>query len=93
MSTKEELEIIADEIIGYSDGSFNIEWGEEYTALSLEEQNQVDEMVFEVIDNCDACGWYFIWDSMETHSDGECYCWRCYEDKLEENEEDEDNED
>jgi hypothetical protein len=85
----EKLSIIADEIIGHSDGSFNIEWGEEYGALSPEEQGEVDALVFDTIGNCNSCGWHFTYDSMETHADGECYCWRCYEDVITEDEENE----
>ena len=87
MTRKEELELIANEIIGYSDGAYDIAWGEEYKALTLEERQIVEDYVFEVIGTCDSCGWNFTLDSMELHSDGQCYCWRCYEDKIEEDEE------
>jgi len=88
----EKLSIIADEIIAYSVGSFNIEWGEAYEALTPEEQSEVETLVFDTIGNCGGCGWNFTYDSMETHADGEPYCWRCYEDVIgeEEGEEDED---
>ena len=78
----DKLTTIADEIIGYTDGAFNIEWSEEYNALTPEEQQQVADMVFDAIGECGGCGWHFTYDSMETHSDGECYCWRCYEDVI-----------
>jgi predicted Zn-ribbon and HTH transcriptional regulator len=79
----EKIQTIADEIIGYSDGSFNIEWGEEYTALTIEEQREVKELVYDSIGNCNDCGWHFNFDSMETHADGQSYCWQCYEDVIE----------
>ena len=84
-----KLNLIADKIIGYSEGAFHIEWSEEYEALSFEEQAKVEDMVFDVIGNCNGCGWNFTRDSLNTHSDGECYCYRCYEDILEEDEESE----
>ena len=83
----DKIQTIADEIIAYSDGSFNIEWDEAYEALTPEEQSEVETLVFDVIGNCNSCGWHFTWDSMETHNDGECYCWHCYEDKIGEDEE------
>ena len=43
----------------------------------------VEELVYASIGNCNECGWNFTYDSMETHADGECYCWRCYEDVIE----------
>jgi hypothetical protein len=92
LTMNEKLTAIADEIIGYSDGSFYIAWGEEYTALTPEEQSEVDTIVYDSIGNCNECGWNFTYDSMETHSDGESYCWHCYEDVIE-REEGEDNED
>lgn len=88
----EKLTAIADEIIGYSDGAFNIAWTENYESLTPEEQEEVSEAVYAEIYSCDGCGWNFHVDNMETHADGECYCWRCYEDVIE-REEDEDNED
>jgi hypothetical protein len=85
----EKLTAIADEIIGYSDGAFHIAWSESYEALTPEEQAQVQEAVYDEIYSCDGCGWNFYVDSMETHSDGQCYCWRCYEDVIAEDEENE----
>jgi hypothetical protein len=85
----EKLTAIADEIIGYSDGAYDIAWGASYEALTPEEQAEVQNVVYEEIRSCDSCGWNFTIDSMENHADGESYCWRCYEDVLEtEDEED-----
>jgi hypothetical protein len=83
----EKLTAIADEIIAYSDGAFHIAWSESYEALTPEEQSEVATIVYDSIGNCNDCGWHFDFDSMETHSDGECYCWRCYEDVIAEDEE------
>jgi len=82
----DKLNLIADEIIEYSDGTFHIAWNEEYEALTPEEQQQVQDEVYKEIGNCDCCGWNFTIDSMEYVENGEYYCWRCYED-LEEEEE------
>ena len=83
-----KIERIADEIIYSSDGSFNIEWGEEYDELSLEERGEVENIVYDNIANCDGCGWNFMIDHLEQHSDdGGCYCWQCYQDKIDEEEE------
>lgn len=83
------IERIANEIIEYSDGAFHIEWGEEYENLTIEERQEVDAIVYDNIANCDGCGWNFIIDALEQHSDGGCYCWGCYQDNLDEEEEDE----
>lgn len=83
------IERIANEIIEYSDGAFHIEWGEEYENLTIEEQQEVEAIVYYTIANCDGCGWNFIIDALEQHSDGGCYCWGCYQDNLDEEEEDE----
>ena len=45
----DQIERIADEIIGYSDGAFHIQWSEEYQALTLEEQHEVDAIVYDNI--------------------------------------------
>jgi hypothetical protein len=86
----EILERIADEIIAYSDGSFRKAWSEEYDELTLEEQGKVEQIVFDNIANCDGCGWNFIIDALEQHSDGQCYCWQCYQDVVEEEDENND---
>jgi len=83
----DKIQTIADEIIAYSDGSFNIEWGEAYEALTPEEQSEVAQIVNDNIANCDGCGWNFLIESLQQHSDGQCYCWRCYEDVIGEDEE------
>lgn len=89
--TKTELDAIADEIINYSDGSFYMEWGEEFEALNEADQKYVEDQVYAAIGNCSLCGWHFTSDSMDVHdSDGEPYCWRCYEEVTAEEEEDED---
>jgi formylmethanofuran dehydrogenase subunit E len=89
MKTRNKLEAIADEIIGYSSGSFNIGYSEAYEELTPEEQTKVDGIVNEAVGNCDECGWYWMYEDMERHSDGGCYCWQCYKDVLDREEEDE----
>jgi len=89
VKTREELRTIADEIIGYSDGSFHMEYSDEYDALTPEEQAVVDDIVNTEIGNCEACGWHWTYDNMEQHSDGAHYCWECYRDVLAEEEDEE----
>lgn len=73
----EKLEVIAQEIIGHADGSYEIDYPDEYQELSLEEHAKVDDMVFAEIGNCDMCGWYFNYENLETvHGHGEL-CWAC----------------
>lgn len=82
-----DLESIANEIIGYSDGAFHIGYTEEYEALSIEDRTTVDDMVQEEIGSCDGCGWNFHRDSMDHFPDsGEELCWRCAEERYEEEE-------
>ena len=88
----DKLELIADEIIGYSDGAFHIAWSESYEELTPEEQQKVADMVFDAIENCARCGWNFHIESMAYVGEDQHYCWRCYED-LEEEEEAESYED
>lgn len=81
----DKLATIADEIIENSDGTFHIEWGEEFDTLTLEERREVENIVYDNIADCDSCGWNFSIDHLEQHSDdGGCYCWRCYQDKIDE---------
>jgi hypothetical protein len=82
----DKLGLIADEIIGYSSGSLNIEWTEEYDQLTYEEQLKVQELVYDEIEDCSGCGWNFHNEELEQYSDGEGYCWSCYQ-EIEESEE------
>ena len=86
---KTKLEEIADEIISYADGAFEIPWGEAFVLLTPEEKNDVEQMVYEAIANCDCCGWNFNLESLDEHDSG-LLCWRCYEDAVAEDEESED---
>lgn len=90
----DKLAAIVDEAIDYSDGSFHIQWPEGYEKLTPEEQREVQDAVYSEISDCEGCGWHFHIESMETHADGQSYCWRCYEDVIktesEEGEEDAD---
>lgn len=86
------LEEIAQSIIGYSDGSFHIEWGEDYENLSLDDQHKVEHMVLEEIASCDGCGWHFHVTNLEQYVDtGEVLCSNCMDDKESEMENDDEN--
>jgi hypothetical protein len=75
------IEEIADEVIRMSDGSFYVEWGEDYSALSLDNQAKVEEIVWQEIDSCACCGWHFNVNSMSGHDDAEgLVCDSCYND-------------
>lgn len=91
MKTEEELVKMAEDIAGNSDGSYHIEWGEEYDALEANQRQKVEDMVWDQIQSCGSCGWNFIIDSMvdSKHFDGELVCWRCSEDESYDPEEDE----
>jgi hypothetical protein len=83
------IDEIAEDIITMSDGSFYVEWGEDYSALSLDDQAKVEEIVWQEIDSCACCGWHFNNNHLSSHdnADGQV-CDSCYND-LEEAEEDE----
>lgn len=84
------LEEIAEDIVADADGVYEIPWGEKYQALTREKKGLVEQMVWESVDSCACCGWYFSRDHLSSHdaSDGEV-CWKCYDDLDEEQEEDE----
>lgn len=86
----ELIEQIADDIIGYSDGSFNMYQPEEYDTLTAEEKHAVDEIVNNEIWQCAICGWNWHVNNLE-HSPrlGESVCHYCWDD-AEHNEEEED---
>lgn len=87
------LERIANDIIGYSDGSYHVEWGEEYEKLSSEDQLKVQELVWAEIDSCSDCGWHFMVDSMEYNEDaGELLCFTCASNREANNIDEEDEE-
>ena len=84
------LEEIAQDIIGYADGAFSIEWSEDYEKLSEDDQRLVEDMVHEEISNCDHCGWHFSTHSMESGVlSGDWLCYKCAQDEEEEADEDE----
>ena len=88
----EKLELIAEDIIGHSDGTFDIYWSEDFLALSDEEQKQVEDVVNEHIHACEYCGWYWHTNNLEYHFRAEgSVCHYCYT-HLDE-EEDEEQED
>lgn len=85
------LEEIAQDIIGWSSGSFYMEWGEDFEQLEEPARSQVEDMVNEEIASCDCCGWNWHVESMEHFDDtGESLCWKCADDRLTEEEGDED---
>jgi hypothetical protein len=88
------LEEIANEIIAGSDGSFYMEWGDHFERLEEPARSQVEDMVNEAITSCDGCGWHWHVESMEHFDDsGETLCYKCADDRYNEEEEDEDDED
>lgn len=88
------LEEIANEIIAGSDGSFYLDWGDDFERLEEPARTQVEDMVNEAITSCDCCGWHWSTESMEHFEDsGETLCWKCADDRLTEEEEDESDED
>lgn len=83
------LDEIAHEIIEGSDGSYNVEWGEDYAALDFADRERVEAMVWEEIASCDGCGWHFHLEQLEQHFEsGDSLCWRCHSDREEAKEED-----
>jgi hypothetical protein len=85
------VEEIADDIIGYADGAFSIDWGEDFEKLSDADQRKVEDMVNQEISNCDHCGWHFSNQNMETGVlSGDWLCYSCAgteEDEANEDEE------
>jgi hypothetical protein len=86
----EKLAIMAEEIISYADGSFHLDYPDEYHELTLEDQAKVDELVYEQIGNCDLCGWNFNYENLETVDGHGELCWACASNVDEEDESDED---
>lgn len=87
------LEEIAQDIIAGSDGSFYMEWGDDFARLEEPARSQVEDMVNEAIASCDCCGWNWHVESMEHFDDtGDTLCWKCADDRLTE-EEDKSDED
>lgn len=88
MASREELETLAAEIAYNNDGSFHLEFGEEYEALTKEEQSIVFDLVWEDLANCDECGWHFLQDNLEVDkATGDCLCWQCHSQREDEEEE------
>jgi formylmethanofuran dehydrogenase subunit E len=83
------LEEIAQDIIDGSNGSFYMEWGDDFEFLNKADQAKVEDMVHEEISNCAGCGWHWSKDSME-NIDGDELCYKCAEDAANEEDEDED---
>lgn len=83
------LDEIAQDIIDGSNGSFYMEWGDDIEQLSDSDRSKVEDIVWQEISNCDSCGWHFHHEDME-NVDGENLCWKCAEDAMDNDEEDED---
>lgn len=79
------IEEIAQDIINGSDGSFYLEWSEDYENLDAADRAIVEDMVHEEISSCDVCGWYFRSSDM-SNIDGQLVCYKCEEDIQEEEE-------
>lgn len=74
------LELIADEIIGHSDGNFHIGYTEEYEKLSPQDKEAVMNVVWSEIESCAVCGWYWHRVNLEyIEGEGDC-CWHCVRD-------------
>lgn len=83
-----DLEAIANEIISGSSGSFYLGYSEEYESLSAQDKEAVMKMVWEEIDSCSECGWYWDIHNLEYIEGHEGhYCWQCARDLYEEEEE------
>ena len=71
------LEEIAQYTIDYASGSFHLEWHEEFENLSESNKLKVRDIVFEQVGDCYDCCWHWLYDEMETCSDGQERCWQC----------------
>lgn len=92
MSEEEKLDKIAQEIIDYSDGSFNKAVIEDYEDLNVTQQNEVDDIVDKEISTCGNCGWFFRTDSLEASVEfDEQICWQCADTERQEAELEEDD--
>ena len=88
------LEEIAEEIIGYADGSFHLDWGDDFDSLGATDQRKVEDMVHQEISNCDHCGWHFSNQNMESGLlSGDWLCYSCANTEQEEADEEEDESD
>jgi hypothetical protein len=83
----DKLNLIADEIISYADGSYRLDYPEEYNALTFEEQGKVDDLVYEQIGECESCGWNFNYENLETVDGHGELCWACAGNVADEDEE------
>jgi hypothetical protein len=88
---EDKITSIAAEAISYADGSFHLDYPDEYHELSLEDQQKVEELVFEEVGSCEICGWNWTYNNMEQHEHHGWLCCHC-ESNLED-EEDESDED
>lgn len=84
---KQKLDSMAEEIISASDGSFYMEYGEDFEKLSVDEQGYVEDIVHESISTCDHCGWHWHVDNLCQNDRDEMLCWKCEDTEAEENEE------
>jgi hypothetical protein len=75
------LSEIAEQIATDNDGCYDLDWHyiAEYDALSYEQQQEVQNLVYSLLSPCDDCGWHFMIDSMSTLETGELICWQCEE--------------
>lgn len=83
---------IAEVIATLNDGSYQLDWdcAEEYDALTYEQQQEVQHIVYAQLSPCDHCGWHFMIEDMETIETGELVCWQCEQNREEEDEDESD---
>ena len=86
------VEEVAEEIIGSSEGSFYIEWGDDFQQMDAAKQAEVENIVFERLSSCEGCGWHWANENLEDIN-GEALCFSCAQDAIDEEEEDENDED
>lgn len=75
---KNTLDDIIRVIIENNSGVYTIYWTEEFENLSDEDKKYVKNKVFEEIEDCSSCGWYFDRSEFEYCDDGETRCGNCY---------------
>ena len=82
-----DLYHIAHNIASDSDGAWNIAWSDEFLELEGPEQRKVTHLVYEQIDACDSCGWYWNKESLEYSANWEGgLCYQCLDYHVEEEE-------
>jgi hypothetical protein len=70
---------IAEQIAELNDGCCHLDWDyvEEYDALSYEQKQEVQHLVYSQLAPCDDCGWHFMLYNMDTQMNGDLICGAC----------------